>query len=123
MTSEALVSNYFQELGETMMKYDLSDKPRMIFNVDEKGISQDHTPPRVISTASIHPPASGKSSNITILGCGSSSGMAVPPYFVFPGKRMMPDLIFGATPGADGCLTESEWSNSEGVIGWCDGVV
>ena len=28
--------------------------------------------------------------------------MAVPPYFVFPGKRMRPDLLNGATPGADG---------------------
>ena len=34
---------------------------------------------------------------------------------------MMPDLMVGSTLGADGCLTESEWSNSKGVIGWCDG--
>lgn len=115
MTSEAVVTKYFKELGETMVKYDLSGKPHMIFNVDEKGVSQDHTPPHVISSSSIHPPAvtSGKSSTITILGCGSASGMAVPPYFVFPGKRMMPDLMVGATPGADGCVTESGWSNSE----------
>ena len=38
--------------------------------------------------------------------------MAVPPYFVFPGKRMRPDLLNGATPGADGTETETGWSNS-----------
>ena len=38
--------------------------------------------------------------------------MTVPPYFVFSGKRMMPDLMTGSTPGADGCVTDSGWSNS-----------
>ena len=115
VTSEVVVSNYFKELRETMEKYDLIDKPHLIFNVDEKGISQDHAPPHVISSTLAHPPAvtSGKSSTVTILGCGSASGMAVPPYFVFPGKRMMPDLLTGASPGADGCMSDSGWSNSE----------
>ena len=48
-----------------------------------------------------------------ILGCGSVSGVVVPPLFVFPGKHMMPDLMTGASPGADGCITDSGWSNSE----------
>ena len=39
--------------------------------------------------------------------------MAVLPYFVFPGKRMMPDLLTGASPGANGCMSDSGWSNSE----------
>ena len=39
MTSEIVVSNYFEELIEIIVKYGLSDKPHMIFNVDEKGIS------------------------------------------------------------------------------------
>ena len=83
MTSEIVVSNYFEELREIIVKYGLSDKPRMNFNVDEKGISQDHTPPHVISSTLVHPPAvaSGKSSTVTILGCGSANGMAMPPYF------------------------------------------
>ena len=111
MTSEIVVSNYFEELRQIIVKYGLSDKPHMIFNVDEKGISQDHTPPHVISSTLVHPPAvtSGKSSTVTILGCG----MAVPSYFVFPGKRMMSDLMTDSTPGADDCVTDSGWSNSE----------
>ena len=47
-----------------------------------------------------------------ILGCGSVSGMTVPPLFVFPGKRMMPDIQTGASPGSDGCMSDSGWSNS-----------
>jgi hypothetical protein len=33
-------------------------------------------------------------------------------YFVFKGKRMMDDLINGATPGAAGTVSETGWSNS-----------
>lgn len=36
-----------------------------------------------------------------------------PPYFVFAGHRMMPDLLKDATPGAAGTVTESGWSNSQ----------
>ena len=109
MISECVVSNYFEELREIIVKYGLSDKPHMMFNVDEKGISQEHTPPHVIFSTLVHPPSvtSGKSSTVTILGCGSASGMAVPPYFVFPGKHMMPALMTGSTPAADGFVTDS----------------
>ena len=48
-------------------------------------------------------------STITILGCGSASGVAVPPYFVFPGVRMRSELLEGATPGANGDVSESGW--------------
>ena len=90
----ANIDKYFKEL----------DKPHLIFNVDEKGITPDHSPPAVTT---------GKSQTITLLGCRSASGYAIPPYFVFPGKRFSEQLMQGATPGAAGCVSESGWSNSE----------
>ena len=39
--------------------------------------------------------------------------MAVPPYFVFAGKRMIPDLMKGALPGAACSMDDSGWSNSD----------
>jgi hypothetical protein len=47
------------------------------------------------------------------LGCGSASGYAIPPYFVYPGKRFSEQLMQSATPGAAGRVSESGWSNSE----------
>ncbi|CAC5357200.1 unnamed protein product [Mytilus coruscus] len=80
----------------------LEDKPHLIFNIDEKGITLKHKPPNVVSgiecnTSSV---TSGRSSTTTILGCGSASAFDVPPYFVFEGKRMVNDLMNGATSGA-----------------------
>ena len=114
MTSEMIVNNYFEELQTVMKKYNLTDKPHMIYNVDEKPISQNHKPPHVVASSLFHPPAvtAGRSNTTTVLGCGSAAGITVPPYFVFPGKRMLPELMNGASPGADGSVSDSGWSNS-----------
>ncbi|XP_053402820.1 uncharacterized protein LOC128558058 [Mercenaria mercenaria] len=113
MTSETTVNAYFSNLTDTLIKYDLLDKPHRIFNVDEKGFSPNHKPPYIVSYSS-GPPAvtTGKSKTITILGCGHAGGISIPPYYVFPGKRMLPELLAGSSPGIAGTVSESGWSNS-----------
>ena len=83
--------------------------------MDEKGFSQNHSPPAVVCGNQCPPQAvtSGKSSTTTVIGCGSASGSAIPPFFVFPGKKMMEELMAGATPGAAGRVSDSGWSNSQ----------
>ncbi|CAG2252971.1 unnamed protein product [Mytilus edulis] len=112
--SVANVEKYFASLKEVVLKYNLQDKPHLIFNVDEKGITLNHKPPTVVSGIKCTTSAvtHGRSSTTTILGCGSASGFAVPPYFVFEGKRMNNEWMNGATPGAVGAVSDSGWSNT-----------
>ena len=93
---------YFNQLEHIIDKYELQNSPHLIFNVDEKGILTNHTPSRIVAGRDFYSQSitTGKSKTITVLGCGSASGVDIPPYFVFPGKRMMPDLLKGASPGA-----------------------
>ncbi|CAC5364058.1 unnamed protein product [Mytilus coruscus] len=91
--SVANVEKYFACFEQVVHKYNLQDKPHLIFNIDEKVTS-------------------GRSNTTTILGCGSASGFAVPPYFVFEGKRMMNKLMNGATPGDVGAISDSGWSST-----------
>ena len=114
-TSDEVVENYFAELEKILIKYNLKDKPHLIFNVDEKGVTQDHKPPSIVAGTDYHPNAvtAGRSKTTTILGCGSAGGVAIPPFFVFAGKRMLPELMKGATPGAAGTVSDSGWSNGE----------
>jgi hypothetical protein len=88
-TSEAVVSNYFNELENILDKYNLKTKPHLIYNVDEKGISQIHTSPHIVGTVDNHPQAvtAGKSPTTTIIGCGSASGSAIPPFLYLLGKE------------------------------------
>ena len=122
MTSESTVNKYFEDLERCLKKHDLLDKPHLIYNVDEKGVSINHKPPNIVAGADVCPQSvtSGKGKTVTILGCGSASGVAVPPYFVFPGKNMNGRLLEGATPGASGTVSETGWSNSEVFRKWLE---
>ena len=113
--SEEVVMKYFENLSETVNKYDLHDKPHLIFNIDEKGISPNHTPPSIVGHRDFQPPAvtTGKSATTTVIGSGSASGVAIPPYFVFAGKRWNDDLLKGGSPGVGGTVSETGWSNSD----------
>ena len=109
------VDNYFSELKVITEKYGFDKEPQLIYNVDEKGFSQCHSPPSVVCSGDAQPPAvtAGKSSTITVIGCGNATGAAVPPFIISPGKRMLPKLLDGATPGTTGRMSDSGWSNSE----------
>ena len=109
------VKNYYTELEKILTKYDLKHKPECIYNVDEKHLSTMHKPPSVVAAVGYKPPAvlSGSHVHVTVIGCGNALVYSVPPFFVFPGARLRQELLEGKTPGADGDVTESGWSNSQ----------
>jgi hypothetical protein len=45
MASAAVVEKFFESLKVTLSNHDLLDKPHLIFNVDEKGITVEHKAP------------------------------------------------------------------------------
>ena len=92
--SEAAVDNYFEDLDGVFTKHKLEDQPHLIFGVDEIIIETE-----------------GKAT--TILGCGNASGQAMPPFFIFTGNEMMPELLKNALPGTAGAVTETGLSNFE----------
>ena len=49
----------------------------------------------------------------TLIDCVNGVGQQVPPFFVFPGARMIDSLLEGASPGAAGTVSETGWSNTE----------
>ena len=93
----------------------MKDKPHLIYNIDEKGINTEYKPPNIVAGRGYQPQTvmAEKSKTVTIIGAGNALGNQIPPFFVFPGKRMMPELFNGKSVGTDGLLTPSGWSNSE----------
>ncbi|XP_041372513.1 uncharacterized protein LOC121385794 [Gigantopelta aegis] len=114
-TSEETVNIYFNELETILNKYNLKNSPQSIYNIDEKGIVENHKPPSVVSSRFEVPVAVtlGKSNTTTVIGCGNALGVAIPPYFVFKGQRMHQELLSGCTAGTAGTVSETGWSNSE----------
>jgi hypothetical protein len=113
-TREA-IDCYFDALNNIMVKYHLVAKPHLMYNVDEKGLNSEHKPPKIVSGKhhKVQAVTSGRSKTVTVIGCVNAVGQQVPPYFVFPGARMIDSLMEGATPGSSATVTQSGWSNTE----------
>lgn len=114
-TSQEAVTNYFEQLKVIMTKHNLLDKPQHIYNVDEKGLQTEHTPPYVVGCKENPTPAitSARSSLTTVIGSGNALGTQIPQYFVFQGQRMRQELLAGCSAGANGTVTDSGWSNGQ----------
>jgi hypothetical protein len=93
----------------------LKDKPHCIYNIDEKGLSPEHTPPKVVGDSDAQPPSviSERDKTTTIIGAGNAVGTLIPPFLVFAGQRMRQELLQGCTPGTSGDVSPTGWSNTE----------
>lgn len=85
-TAEDAVNSYFSELDKILTKYSLKDKSQYIYNIDEKGISDNRYPLKIVTDKSLTPMAvtSGMSSTVTVLGAGNTLETCIPPFFCFP---------------------------------------
>ena len=85
----------------------MKDHPEKIFNIDETGISTEHSPPKIVcSKESVaQSVTSSRTFNVIIIAGGNALGNHIPPYYVFPGKRWNSDFLHGAPTGADGVMS------------------
>lgn len=113
-TSEPVLKAYFTELENVLTSNGLLDQPANIWNLDETGIVTEHSPTNVLCLKGNKPQAisSSRGKTVTIIAGGNAAGNRIPPFYVFPGKRWMDDLLQDASPGSKGTVTESGWSNS-----------
>ncbi|XP_052809384.1 uncharacterized protein LOC128237844 [Mya arenaria] len=113
-TSEEVLNNYFKELDKVLKAHNLHESPESIWNIDESGLQTEHSPRKILCMQGekANTVTSNRGQTVTLTGCGSASGVHVPPYYVFPGKRWNENLIDGATPGHAGTMSDSGRSNS-----------
>lgn len=114
--SPECISKYFKELKAIIDKHGLTDKPQLIFNVDENGINTcGSTPPNIVAAKGMAAQVvtSERSQIITVFGCGNAVGSYLHPFLVFPGIRFLPELLDGATTGCDGAMSDTGYSNTE----------
>ncbi|KAJ8028895.1 hypothetical protein HOLleu_28147 [Holothuria leucospilota] len=116
------ISKYFNELNNILIKYELKDKPHLIFNVDETGFNFEHRPTKVVAPRGIKVNAitTDKGAITTILAAGNAVGYVIPPYFIFKGKHMIERLKAGVYPGSGFEMTSSGWSNGEVFINYIE---
>lgn len=108
-TTPEVISRYYSNLQQVMERYSLLDRPELIYNLDEVGISPEHKPPAVVCRKGTQPQSitSPRSFMVTVIACGNACGNSVPPFFVFPGKRRNMDFLKNASPGTGLAMSDS----------------
>ena len=99
-----------------MTEFDLHSKHSQIYNVDESGIPFDPRAPNIVTTKGIKKVRyrqSGRKGQVTIVGCASASGHALPPMVIFDAKRLNPERTIGEFPGTKYGLSNNGWINSD----------
>ena len=115
------MKQYFSLLNDVMSEYELHSKPSQIYNVDESGIPFDPRPPNVVTTKGtkkVRYRASGRKGQVTIVGCASASGHALPPMVIFDAQKLNPAWTEGEFPGTKYGLSSNGWINTELFEAW-----
>ena len=61
---------------------------------------------------------SGNKSQITVIGCVSASGQAIPPFVIFDSKRLNKQWTYGEVNGTTYGMSTKGWVDSELFRGW-----
>ena len=90
------------------------EAPQRTYNLDETGIGTEHAPPKIMCSKERNPQAvaSERSANVTIIAGVNVIGNYIPPFYVFPGKRWMDELLEDAPTGSIWTNSDKGWSNS-----------
>ena len=115
------MKQYFSLLKDALQEHGVMDSPAQIYNVDETGMPLDHRPPKIVTRKGqkkVRYRTSGNKSQITVIGCISAVGQAIPPFVIFDAKNLNVEWTNGEVPGTTYGLSEKGWVDTELFRGW-----
>lgn len=90
---EALSKQNFHLLKTVYDRYDFYAHPEAIYNMDETGMPLEPRPPKVVASRGqkkVRYRTSGTKAQITVIGCRSATGQALPPFIIYAAKQLSP---------------------------------
>ncbi|XP_063911278.1 uncharacterized protein LOC135128298 [Zophobas morio] len=118
--NKAEVTLFFKNLEDIMEKHMFTASK--IYNMDETGISTVQDPGTIIAekgqkrVGSVTSYERGK--NITVICAVSAAGSYIPPMFIYPRKRMSPQLCKGGPTEAIYHCSKNGWTNQALFVIW-----
>lgn len=107
---------YFKLLKSVYDEFDFQNSPERIYNMDETGVPLDPRPPKVVAEKGkkkVRYRCSGLKSQITVVGCGSATGQAIPPYIIYAAKQLSPLWMKDEVPGSCYAVSDNGWIDQE----------
>ena len=124
MSNQDALDNYYKLLKKILEEHNLMDKPGQIYNVDESGMPFDHRPSRILAKKGkkkVRYRISGNKSQVTVIGCVSAAGQAVPPFVIFDAKSLNIEWTRGEVARTRYGLSERGWVDTYLFKSWfCD---
>ena len=108
------MKHYFSLLNEIMEEHGFKDHPERVYNMDECGMPLDPKPPKVLAAKGqkkVRYRCSGTKGQVTVLGCCSATGQALPPFVIFDAKELKYEWTRGEVPGTRYGLSDTGWTN------------
>ena len=115
-TNAENLKQYFSLLGKVLTENDLLEKPAQLYNMDETGMPIDHKPPNVIAKKGqkkVRYRSAGNKSQVTVVGCVSAVGQAIPPMVIFDAKTFNSEWSKGEVPATMYGLSPKGWIDAE----------
>lgn len=84
--------------------------------MDETGVPLEPRPPKVIARRGqkkIQYRTSGSKAQITVVGCGSATGQALPPFIIYAAKQINPLWTRGEVSGSRYAVSDKGWVDQE----------
>ena len=92
--------------------------------MDETGITSVHQPGKVVASKGVRQVAkmtSGeRGATVTVICAVSAAGAYLPPFIIFPRKRMVDQLMQGAPPQSVGHASASGWTDAGLFLKWME---
>ena len=116
----AKVTAKFAELGlNELTPEELSER---LWNCDETAFATDVASQKILArkgAKNVHETGGGSGREyITVLGCGSASGVRLPPYTVYKGKNMWSNWMVGGPAGTLYNTSQSGWMEQHHFLEW-----
>ena len=97
--NDEIMRDYFAKLASVCARLNIVSKPMQIYNMDETGISIVNKPGRVIAEYGRRNvwavTSAEKGKTHTVLACASAAGYSLPPFMIYPRKKMTARLREG----------------------------
>ena len=115
------IRGYYALLKEIYDEFDFESHPERVYNMDETGVPLDPRPPKVIAAKGqkkVRYRSSGNKSQITVVGCGSATGQAIPPFIIFAAKQLNELWTRDEVSGSRFAVSDSGWIDQELFFYW-----
>ena len=110
------MKTYFDLLEEVYDVIDLRNYPERIYIMNETGMPLDPCPPKIVAPKGqkkVRYRCLGQKSQITISGCSSATGQAIPPFIYFAAKQLNSLWMKDEVSGNHFAVRDNGWIDQE----------